>query len=258
MKLKSLIAIGLSTAVIASPSFAQDTFNPTQKKEIEQVIHNYLVKNPEVLIEASTALQQKQQRAMQEQAQVAIRKNAKALFSEKLAVAGNPKGSVTLVEFFDYQCGHCKKMKPIINALIKNDKNLRVIYKEFPIFGKSSELASKAALAAAMQGKYQKMQAALLNKSKPLDEKSIMKAAKSIGLDMSKLVKDMGSDTVKNALAANRELAEKMNLMGTPAFIVAATPNGQLKEGSQSAFIPGALSEQALQNLIKQAAQSNG
>ncbi|WP_133130302.1 DsbA family protein [Legionella yabuuchiae] len=253
MKLKSLMTIGLLASVATGPVLAADALTPAQKKEVEQIIHEYLVKNPEVLVEVSQALQQKQQQSMQEKAKSAISENAKQLFTENLAVAGNPNGNVTLVEFFDYQCIHCKKMMPVISELIKKHDNLRVIYKEFPIFGKSSELASKAALAAAMQGKYKAMHDALLSENKRLDETVIMDAAKSAGLDISKLKKDMDSKTVTAALEANRELAEKMNLMGTPAFIVAATPKGQFKKNSDPAFIPGAASEEVLQNLIEQA-----
>ncbi|GGI79129.1 DsbA family protein [Legionella impletisoli] len=252
MKLKSLMTVGLLASLATGPVIAAEALTAAQKKEVEQIIHDYLVKNPEVLVEVSQALQQKQQQSMQEKAKGAISENAKQLFTEDLAVAGNPNGSVTLVEFFDYQCIHCKKMKSVISDLIKKNENLRVIYKEFPIFGKNSELASKAALAAAMQGKYKAMHDALLAENKRLDEAVIMDAAKSAGLDVDKLKKDMDSKKVKEALEANRELAERMNLMGTPAFIVAATPKGEFKKNSDPAFIPGAASEEVLQNLIEQ------
>lgn len=250
MKLKPLVLVSAFATMSLSTTFAATNFSAEQKKEVEQIVHEYLVKNPEVLVEASQALQQKQQHTMQEQAKDAIIQNASQLFTEELAVTGNPKGDVTLVEFFDYQCVHCKKMKPVIKKLVKNDKNLRVIYKEFPIFGKSSELASKAALAAALQDKYQPMHDALLSIDKRLNEKVIMEAAKSVGLDIPKLKKDMSGETVKKALKENRELAEKMHLMGTPAFIVAATPGGQFKKDSDPAFIPGAASAEALQDMI--------
>ena len=255
MKLTSLLTAGALAIGLASPVVvAADSMSPEQQKEVEKVIHDYLINNPEVLVEVSQALQQKQQQNVQQQAKAAISDNANELFSGKLAVAGNPKGNVTMVEFFDYQCIHCKKMVPTINALIKKDKNLRVIYKEFPIFGKSSEVASQVALAAAMQGKYQQMHDALLNVDKRLDDKLVMDTAKSIGLNMDKLQKDMTSKAVTDQLDANRQLAEKMHLMGTPAFIIASTPAGQFNAKSEPAFIPGASSEDVLQDLIKKAA----
>ena len=158
MKLNSLLTASMLTLGMISPlaigADSPGNVSEPQKKEFEKIIHEYLVKNPEVLLEASQALQQKQQQAMQQQAQVAIKDNSKQLFTDSLTTMGNPKGDVTLVEFFDYQCVHCKKMSPLLNTLMKDKPNLRVIYKEFPIFGKNSEMAAKVALAAAMQGKY--------------------------------------------------------------------------------------------------------
>ena len=248
LTMTALAAVVKSSAVMAAEPMTAD-----QKTAVEQVVHDYLVHNPEILVEASQALQQKQQQTMQEQAKTAILEQANALFNEKLTVTGNPKGNVTLVEFFDYQCIHCKKRAPVIEGLQKKDSNLRVIYREFPIFGKSSEIASQAALAAAMQGKYQVLHDALLKLDKRLDEKLVMNTAKSVGLNMVQLKKDMASKTVKDALDANRQLAEKIHLMGTPAFIVASTTDGQLKANTQPAFIPGAASEETLQDLISKA-----
>lgn len=252
MKMTNLLTAGALAFAMASPVIA-NTMNAEQQKDMEKVVHDYLVKNPEVLVEVSQALQQKQQQNAQQQAKSAIYANADELFNGKIAVVGNPKGNVTLVEFFDYQCIHCIKMAPTIANLIKKDSNLRVIYKEFPIFGKSSEVASRAALAAGLQGKYIQMHDALLKVGKRLDDKIVLATAKSIGLDVPKLQKDMESKEITDQLDANRQLAEKMHLMGTPAFIVASTPEGQFNAKSDPAFIPGASTEEALQDLIKKA-----
>lgn len=259
MKFTNLLTAGaLATSLVSPMSMAADTsttpMTDAQKKEIEKVVHDYLLSNPEVLLEASQALQAKQQQNMQQQAQSAILENADQLFQGKLTTVGNPKGSVTIVEFFDYQCIHCKKMSPTIDSLIKKDRDLRVIYKEFPIFGKSSDMASRVALAAGMQGKYLPMHEALLKIEKRLDDQLVMDAAKSLGLNMDKLKKDMDSKEVTDILEANRQLAEKLHLMGTPAFIVASTPDGKFKTGTEPSFIPGAASEESLQELIKKAA----
>jgi protein-disulfide isomerase len=251
----------LATAVLASSMAmsaqqAAATVSDPQKKEIEKIIHDYLVNNPEVLLEASQALQVKQQHTMEEQAKAAIQTNAKDLFQGDLTTVGNPQGKVTLVEFFDYQCIHCKKMAPVVDNLVKNNKDLRVIYMEFPIFGKASEFASQAALAAAKQGKYLAMHQALIQTEKHLENPLVLSLAKSLGLDMTQLEKDMNSKEVKQILDANRQLAEKLHLMGTPAFIIASTPvKGELKKGSQPAFIPGAASEESMTDLIKKASQ---
>ncbi len=255
MKITNLLTVGaLATMMVSPVVLAADDMSPDQQKQVEKIVHDYLINNPEVLVEASQALQQKQQQNVQQQAKAAISENASQLFGGKLSVAGNPKGNVTLVEFFDYQCIHCKKMSPVVSELIKKDSNLRVIYKEFPIFGESSETASKVALAAAMQGKYMQMHEALLKLDQRLDDKLVMSTAKSVGLNMTTLQKDMNSKVVTDALAENRALAEKMHLMGTPAFVVASTPAGQFDAKSEPTFIPGAASEEALQDLIKKAA----
>lgn len=258
MKITNLLTVGALTTMMASPVVmaADTTMPPEQQKQVEKVVHDYLINNPEILVEVSQVLQQKQQQNVQQQAKAAISENASQLFNGKLTIAGNPKGNVTMVEFFDYQCIHCKKMAPVVGELIKKDNNLRVIYKEFPIFGESSELASKVAIAAAMQGKYMQMHEALLKLDKHLDEKLVLNTAKSVGLNMTKLQKDMNSQTVTDALAENRQLAEKMHLMGTPAFIIASTPAGQFGANSEPTFIPGAASVESLQDLIKKASEN--
>lgn len=260
MKLNSLLTASMLALGMVSPlamgADAPQNMSDSQKKEFEKVIHEYLVKNPEILLEASQALQQKQQQAMQEQAQVAIKENSKQLFADKLTTLGNPKGDVTLVEFFDYQCIHCKKMSPLLINLMKEKPNLHVIYKELPIFGKNSETATKVAFAAALQGKYKAFNEALLTQNQRLTDQVTMDTAKSIGLNMDRLKKDMDSKEVTEALEANRTLAEKLHLMGTPAFIIASTPKGEFKEGSTPTFIPGAVNEESLKELIDKAAKS--
>lgn len=258
MKLMNLMLTAAITTASISPVIAADAggISEAQKTEIQKIIHDYLVNNPEVLIEVSQALQSKQQQTMQLQSQAAILENADQLFSDKMTILGNPDGNVTLVEFFDYQCIHCKKMAPVISDLIKKNKNLRVIYKEYPIFGESSDKASKAALAASLQNKYAAMHEALINQNQRLNDKIIEDAAKSIGLNMDKFNADMESQAVKDALENTRQLAEKLHLMGTPAFIVAATPKGKLNKGSTPTFIPGAASAETLQDLIQKAGKN--
>jgi len=260
VKIKKMMTIGTTSALMmlaaSQTAVAADTFNADQTKAIQNIVHDYLVQNPEVLVEASQNLQKKQQDAMAEQAKVAIQEQSGQLFTDKMTTVGNPKGNVTIVEFFDYQCIHCKKMSPVIADVLKKDNNVRVVYKEFPIFGKSSELASKAALAASIQGKYQAMHDALLSQEKSLNADIINNAAKSIGLNMTKFQADMSSKAISEHLDANRQLAEQLKLMGTPAFIVASTPAGQFKAGSQPAFVPGAISLTSLQDLIKKAASN--
>lgn len=257
MRVNKKIVIGLMGALLAVSSVVVEAkITSSEKKQVEQIIHNYLISNPEVLIEASQALQKKQQESMVKQANSAIEQNGKELFSSG-PMMGNPKGDVTIVEFFDYQCVHCKKMEPIMSALVANDKNLRVLYKEFPIFGKSSNDAALAAIAAEKQGKYQEMHKALLSKKSRLNLASIIKTAQGVGLNTTKLKADMKADDVKKKVNENMRLAEALRLMGTPAFVVASTPNGQFQKGGKAFFIPGAASESSLQEYIKQAQEES-
>ncbi len=248
----SVLAAVCATQVFAANAPAASSLTAAQQQQMEKVVHDYLVAHPEVLVEASQVLQKRQQEEMQNQAQNAIVSQAGELFKANMTMAGNPKGDVTLVEFFDYQCGHCKKMKPVVSALIEKNKNLRVIYKEFPIFGKSSEFASEAVLAAAKQGKYAQLQEALFKFDKPLTEDVVLGAAKSVGLNIEQLKKDMSSTEVKNELSENRALAEKIRLMGTPAFIIAYTPMGQFDGKVKPTFLPGGASESTMQDMINQ------
>lgn len=241
-------------SVAVKAEVASSNITPEQKKQFEKFIHDYLVENPDVLVEASQTLQKRQQEAMQKDSKNAIAKNSVDLITGDLAVAGNKDGNVTLVEFFDYQCIHCKKMEVVVDRLIEKNKDLRVVYKEFPIFGKDSELASKVAMAAAMQGKYIQLQNALFKVKGRLNEQRIMEIAKAADLDMERLKTDIKSAKVTDTLKDNRKLAEKIRLMGTPAFVVISTPNGKLSaNGGEAAFIPGAASEDALQELIDKA-----
>lgn len=247
--------ISLSTLTLATTThcaFAaknNDSFTPEQKKAVETIVHDYIVNQPEVLVEASRTLQQRQQQGMMSKAQNAIAQNATAIFSTSSPMIGNPKGDITIVEFFDYQCIHCKEMKPIIAGLINADKNIRVIYKDFPIFGQGSQFASMAALAAIKQNKYIELHNALMNTHQPINKTTVLALAKGVGLDMTKLKTDMESSDIREQLKNTAQLAETLGLGGTPAFIVAKTNDGNVKK---SVFIPGSVNGSVLQNYIDQ------
>jgi protein-disulfide isomerase len=258
MKLRQIILAGvMGTSLVLNPMNAMakkgNTFSTDQQDQIEVIVKEYLIKNPEILLEVSKALQKKQQTKMMDQASSAIENNAKQIFNSDSPMSGNAKGNVTLVQFFDYQCVHCKKMAPVMKGLLEKNSNLKIVYKDFPIFGKSSTFASEAVLAAQMQGKYHALHEVLINKSQRLSSAVVLKAADQVGINTTKLKADMKSDTVQKALLANRKLAEKLHLMGTPAFIVATTPEGTFSQGSESFFIPGAATEETLSQLITKA-----
>lgn len=246
-----VIALGLSSHSVFSADTNQ--FNDEQKKAIQAVVRDYLVNQPEVLIEASQSLQKKQQQQMQQNVQDAVSKYSKEIFNDPLAQVGPADAPVTLVEFFDYQCIHCKKMSPVLSEVMKKTPKLRVIFKEFPIFGEGSAVAARAALAAAKQNKYLAMHEALINAPGKLNEAVIMDMAKKLNLNIEKLKKDMSSPEVSSVLDNNRQLADKIHLMGTPAFIIASTPKGVYQANKPIYFIPGAASEASMLSFIKQA-----
>lgn len=230
----------------ATPAPAAN-FSADQKQQIEQVVHDYLVNKPEVLIEASKALQQKQMAEASTKAKDAIAKNAAALFNAAQApTLGNTGGDVTIVEFLDYQCGHCKSMSPVIGELIKADPKVQVVIRGLPIFGESSKIATKAVIAANKQGaeNFAKFNDALLASTGPLNEKSIFAVAKKSGLDVTKLKKDMSSKEVEDQINENFRLARELGLMGTPAFVL--SNRGYTK----TEFVPGATSKDELVALI--------
>ena len=135
-------------------------------------------------------------------------------------VLGNPKGKVTVVEFFDYNCGYCKKAIPEVEKLIQSDKDVRVVIKEFPILGPGSVFAAKAALASRSQGKYDEFHLALTKLNGVKDEASVMQVAEQVGLDLDKLKTDMESDGVSEVIGRNYSLAEALAINGTPSFII--------------------------------------
>ncbi len=250
MKLKSVI-FALCALFLVSNTFADKSFKKDQKEEIEGILHDYLLTNPEVLIEASRSLQEKQQQEMLARAQEAIPQNAKTLFESSTSpVIGNSKGRVYLVEFLDYGCGHCRKMYKIVKKLVANDKSLKVIVKEFPIFGGASDYAAKMALASNKQGKYDSFHSKLMTLKPPLTNDKVDKIAKSLKLDMKRLKRDADSDSVNKEMTSNLELAQKLGIIGTPAFVVA----GNVKsKNMRSYFVPGSSSYDVLQSLIKKA-----
>jgi len=134
--------------------------------------------------------------------------------------AGNPDGDVTLVEFFDYNCGYCKKAFSAVQEVLEKDKKVRVVFKEFPILGPSSETAAKWALAAGKQKKYFEFHKKLMNNKSPIDDVLLEKIAKDIGMDVDQAKKDTGSADVLKQIEDNRSLASSLGLGGTPAFVI--------------------------------------
>ena len=223
-------------------------FTPEQKVEVQTIIREYLISNPEVLIEASQSLQKKQLEQIQGTARLAIGKNLKTLFDGNSPTLGNPKGTVTLVEFLDYQCGHCKTLHKAIKSQLKENSNLRYVVKFFPVFGQTSEFASLAALASQEQGKFLLMHNALMEEPGQLTNERVLEIATSVGLNAVQLKRDMGK--FEQQLMNEKTLANLLGLKGTPGLLLAPNP---VKDADQTLFIPGAVPEKDLAEAIKKA-----
>jgi protein-disulfide isomerase len=222
--LRLALAAGLMFALGAFASDAQ-SISGSQRSEIEKIIREYLIKNPEVLQEAIGELEKKQAAAEAEKHSNAVRDNAQALFSSpRHVVIGNPQGDVTFVEFFDYNCGYCKRAMSDMFTLLKDDAKLKVVLKEFPVLGPGSVEAAQVAVAVHMQDKtgkkYLEFHTKLLGGRGQADKARALAVAKEVGLDMNRLEKDMAGPEVKATLQEAFKLAEALGLNGTPSYVI--------------------------------------
>lgn len=201
------------------------SFSTDQRKEIEGIVRGYLLRNPEVLQEVLIELEKRQSAAEAEKAKAAVKNNATLLFdSPRHVVIGNPKGDVTLIEFFDYNCGYCKRALADLVDLMKGDPNLRVVLKEFPVLGEGSVEAAKVAIAAHMQDKngkkYFDFHQKLLGSRGAANKARALAVAKEVGFDVARIERDMASDEVKATIEESMKLAEALGLNGTPSYVV--------------------------------------
>jgi protein-disulfide isomerase len=208
-------------AETVAPTAGGSVFTDEQKKALGEIIKDYLVKNPEVMIEVQNALDEKVEKQQNAKLKTFMAENGKAIYrSPNSSVAGDPDGDITVVEFFDFNCGYCKRGLPEVQKLIHDDKKVRFVFKELPILSKGSEEAAKVALAAKRQGKYWEFHQAMLGSKGQANEASALKVAESLGLDMAKIKTDMASDEVKHELNDMKALASKIGVNGTPHFLV--------------------------------------
>jgi protein-disulfide isomerase len=213
-------------ALCGAPGFASaQSFSEPQRGEIEKIVRDYLLSHPEVLEEVSAELSKRQTAAEAEKHEAAVAKNAQAIFNSPRGVTvGNRDGDVTFVEFFDYNCGYCKRAMADMLDLMKSDSKLKVVLKEFPVLGPGSVEAAQVAVAVRMQDpagkKYLDFHQKLLGGKGQADKARAMAAAKDAGVDMARLEKDLASPEVRATLEENFKLAEDMGMNGTPSYVI--------------------------------------
>ena len=236
----AVVAIGMAVPALA------DT-GKMEKTEIEEIVRQYILENPEIIAEAIDRLREREQVAKEEaqrQAKIAL---APQIFDNPMTpVLGNPDGDVVVVEFFDYQCGYCKRVFPAFKSVMESDNNIRVLWKEMPILGPVSRFAARAAMASEKQGKYFDYHVALMELKGRLTEDKVMQVAHELGLDMKKLVTDMAAPEIDLYLDETLQLAQSLGINGTPAFLF----------GDQ--LVPGAIEADQMRELIARERESKG
>jgi protein-disulfide isomerase len=235
----------VSLAGVPPRALAAAEMSPSDRAAVEGIIHDYLINNPEVLIEALRGAEDKLTREADAKASKVLGDRRREIFDDPATpIGGNPRGDVTIVEFFDYRCPYCKQVLPSLQTLLKEDHQLRFIYKEMPVLGAQSTFAARAALAAQRQGKYEAFHTAMMGTKGQITEDTVYKVAGSVGLDLDRLKQDMAAPEIEQALKANLALADALNVHGTPAFIIG------------NHIVPGALDLDALKNMIADARKS--
>ena len=236
-----LFGLAFSALAVVSTVGAQE--QKLSQEEIERIVRDYLLREPEVLAEAFKRLQQRQSASAAMRSKQAIHDHRQALFGDQASpVEGNTQAKVTIVEFFDYRCVHCRSVASTIDHIVSSNASVRVVYKNFPVLGEPSVLAARAAVAAQQQGGWPKLHRAMLAFSGDFTLDSLLTLGSSVGLDSAKLKTDMMSPETDRALQANLTLAAALGLDATPSFVIG------------DRVIRGALSADAFQALIDEEA----
>ncbi len=214
-------ALPLMMSALALPVAAHAEMSADQKAEIESVVREYILQHGEILIESVNNHQKKEEEKVNSAAEGEAKKLLESIKKDKnLAFAGNPDGDVTVVEFFDFNCGYCKKAFEEVQSLLKDDKNVKVVFYDMPILGPSSLEMSKWALAAKKQGKYFEFHKDLMTHVGEKSEATLKEIADKAGLDVEKLMKDKASPEIEAELQTHLQMAQTLGIQGTPGFLI--------------------------------------
>lgn len=229
----AILAVSLSLGGPATPPAGGATaFDParmtdSQRSAFGEAVRGYLLENPGVLMEAISVLEQRQQQDQVTADLAMLRDNAAEIFEDPASWSGgNPEGDITVVEFVDYRCGYCRKAHDEVQALVEGDGNIRLVMKEFPILGEASLVSSRLAVAILQKAgpeAYKVAHDALIALQGPLDAAAIAAIAAEAGADPAAIIAHMQSDSVSKVIAANQALAQRLQINGTPTFVIHET-----------------------------------
>lgn len=225
--LAAALALGLAAPALAETGFDPAEMSAEERAAFREEIRAYLLEHPEVIFEAVAVYEQQQAEAKAGEDVTLVRTNAEAIFDDGYSwVGGNPDGDVTVVEFMDYRCGYCRKAFDEVNELIESDGNIRFVVKEFPILGEASVLSSRFAVATkqvAGDDAYEDVHNALMTFTGQPDEAALTRLAESLALDPEPILAAMDSDAVIEELQETRALAQRLQVSGTPTFVIGET-----------------------------------
>lgn len=214
------------TAALAAPAHALDLNNMSESESAAfgDAVRAYLLENPELIVEVISVLEQRREQASLQADRQLVLAQADELFDDGYSyVAGNPDATIKIVEFLDYRCGYCRRAHPEVNAMLEGDDDLAVIYKEYPILGEQSVIASQFAIATRRLfggDAYKNMMDALMGFSGNLTDRSLSRLANGLGLDGDAILDEMEDDAVAAEIARNRALGNVLSITGTPTFVV--------------------------------------
>lgn len=237
--LAAILAIAVGGYYFLRKPAEEPSLSPTQVAAVQGLVHDYIRDHPEAVDEALKKILEQKRAVEDERRKMNIRALAKDLRQDPDSPVGNADGDVTVVEFFDYACPYCKAMAPKLHDLIDEDKKLRFVFKDFPVLGPISLFAARAALASRQQDKYIPFHFALMDLQGHLSEDAVLTTARIVGLDVKRLRQDMTAPEIDAIIAANKRLAEGLNIDGTPDFVIGET------------VVPGAVDVSYIKDLVK-------
>jgi len=242
MKEMLVLQLGVFSLLATLPAAAQEVAaEQPSRPAIEQIVREYILQHPEVLMESVRLYQERERTAQKERSKEAVSARLSDLQQDPSSPVTGTAAGVTVVEFFDYRCGYCKRAESTIMKLLADHPDIQFVFKEFPILGPESLVAAKAGLAAHKQGGYLKFHQALMTLPGPITMDAIEELAGKQGLNVSKLKTDMESPEVQSILRRNRELGRDLGVNSTPSFVI----------GSE--LVSGAMDAAAFERLIAQA-----